>query len=78
MSPIQSATAIVRDARTAYEAARGGDREGAAAAALDLAVEAFHLKRFLAAKGEIGKAARKRSASDPVIAPGPSRRTSRG
>jgi hypothetical protein len=65
----QSAAAIVRDARTAYEAARGGDGEGAAAAALDLAVEAFHLGQLLKAKGEIGKAARKRAATEPVSVP---------
>ena len=68
----QTAAAIVRDARTAYEAARGGDGEGAASAAWGLAVEAFHLGRVLAAKGEIGKAARKR-ATDAAPAPSPAK-----
>jgi hypothetical protein len=74
----KSAAAIVQDARAAYEAAKGGDGEGAAAAALDLAVEAFHLGRLLVAKGEMGKAARKRAAAEPVSVPGPARRTPRG
>jgi hypothetical protein len=73
---VKSAAVIVHEARAAYEAARGGDGEAAAAAALDLAVEAFHLGRLLKTRGEIGKAARKRA--EPVSVPGPSRRTPRG
>lgn len=75
---VKSAASIVHEARAAYEAAKGGDEEGAAAAALDLAVEAFHLGQLLKVKGEIGKAARKRAAAEPVSVPGPTRRTPRG
>lgn len=62
---------IVEEARAAYEAAKGGDGEAAAAAALSAAVDAFHLAQLLTAKGPIGKAARKRaSAEAPAASPG--------
>ena len=68
MTPAEAVTA----ARAAYDA----DKTAATQEALEAAVEAFHLDALGRKKGEIGKAARKRS--EPVIAPGPSRRTPRG
>jgi len=68
----ESAAAIVHEARAAYEAAKGGDGEEVAAAALGLAVEAFHLGQLLKLKGPLGKAARKR-ATDAAPAPSPAK-----
>jgi hypothetical protein len=74
----QSAAAIVHEARAAYEAAKGGDGEEVAAAALGLAVEAFHLGQLLKLKGPMGKAARKRTTdAAPAESPGSGKRGAR-